>query len=97
MSRSVVAQGSFTSVERCDCGSVYLTVGPICMKLHPDALPELRETLARATRAFEREHRLMNFVESRPGEAATRERGEGRDGADDGGPGRSRGHTCDSN
>jgi hypothetical protein len=97
MSRSVVAQGSFTSLERCDCGSVYLTVGPICMKLHPDALPELRETLARATRAFERERRSMSFVGSRPGEAAARDRGEGIEGDDERGDREGRGHTCDPN
>lgn len=52
MNRRVVAQGPFTMVERCDCGAMYLTVGPVCMKLDPRALPEIRATLARAARAM---------------------------------------------
>ena len=52
MSRVAVAQGVFTLVERCGCGAMYLSIGPVCMKLDPSALGDLRDTLARAVRAF---------------------------------------------
>jgi hypothetical protein len=50
--REILAQGEFTRVERCGCGNVYLTVGPVCIKLAACALPELRETLAQAAVAL---------------------------------------------
>lgn len=50
--REILAQGEFTRVERCGCGNVYLTVGPVCIKLAACALPELRETLAQAALAL---------------------------------------------
>jgi hypothetical protein len=95
MSRSVVAQGSFTSVERCDCGSIYLTVGPVCLKLHRDALPELRETLLRATRVFERERQSADSVGSSPW-GGTAQSGAGEAGDDDGET-EERDHRCDPN
>jgi hypothetical protein len=93
MSRSIVAQGAFTSIERCDCGSVYLTVGPVCLKLHPDVLWDLRATLTRAIPTFERDRHSMKFLESLPDEATTRDRREGEEGDDDGG---SSGNTASS-
>ncbi|HEY0712809.1 MAG TPA: hypothetical protein VGF45_09065 [Polyangia bacterium] len=46
--RSLIARGSFSSVETCGCGAVYLTVGPVCLKVAAAALPELLGVLERA-------------------------------------------------
>jgi hypothetical protein len=58
VNRRIIAEGSFTLVEQCDCGATYLTIGPLCMKLDPRALPEIRETLARAASALQIEAAL---------------------------------------
>jgi len=50
--RRVVAEGEVTRVERCDCGSCHLTVGPVTLALHPTALAELHRTLGRALGAL---------------------------------------------
>lgn len=81
--RYVIAQGPMSAVERCACGSVYLTVGPVTMKLHPEALTELRDTIARALRVLGLRADVMTSSGSLPGEAATREPGEGGEGDDD--------------
>ena len=52
MKRDVIAQGEVTMVERCGCGALYLTIGPICMKLDATVLPELRAMLGQASRAL---------------------------------------------
>jgi hypothetical protein len=86
MSRVVVAQGSFTTVERCDCGAMYLTVGPICMKLDPGALPELLATLTKATGilgAATAGLKLKTDVSACPGEATAEDGEGGGEGADD--------------
>ena len=46
--REVIASGSVTRLDRCGCGDLYLTVGPITMALHPEALADLSATLVRA-------------------------------------------------
>jgi hypothetical protein len=46
--REVIASGSVTRLDRCACGDLYLTVGPITMALHPEALADLSATLVRA-------------------------------------------------
>jgi hypothetical protein len=46
--RAVIARGAFSSVESCGCGAVYLTVGPVCLKIAANALPELLSVLERA-------------------------------------------------
>jgi hypothetical protein len=46
--REVIAAGAVTRVDRCPCGDLYLTVGPITMGLHPEVLAELSATLGRA-------------------------------------------------
>jgi hypothetical protein len=73
MNRTVVAAGSFSAVERCDCGAVYLTVGPMSLKLDPRALSELRSTLDRAVRVLGVD---ATNVSACPGEAMS-EDGEG--------------------
>jgi hypothetical protein len=46
--REVIACGSVTRLDRCGCGDLYLTVGPVTMALHPEALADLSATLGRA-------------------------------------------------
>lgn len=46
--REMVTAGTFTMVERCECGTVYLTVGPVCLRLCPGGLPELQQVILRA-------------------------------------------------
>jgi hypothetical protein len=50
--REVIASGSVTRLDRCGCGDLYLTVGPITMALHPEALADLSATLGRACAAL---------------------------------------------
>jgi hypothetical protein len=52
--REVIASGSVTRLDRCRCGDLYLTVGPITLALHPDALADLSATLGRACAALAR-------------------------------------------
>jgi hypothetical protein len=79
MNRRSIAEGSFTMVERCDCGSLYLTIGPLCLKLDVNALPELRETLSRAATALQLEKQMIS-VTAEPGGAAGRRETEGTEG-----------------
>jgi hypothetical protein len=46
--REVIASGTVTRLDRCACGDLYLTVGPITMALHPEALADLSATVAKA-------------------------------------------------
>jgi hypothetical protein len=46
--REVIASGSVTRLDRCGCGDLYLTVGPITMALHPEALADLSATISKA-------------------------------------------------
>ena len=72
--RQLLSQGAFTLVERCGCGAVYLSVGPVCLRLDPAALPELSEVIRRATFILMTEASAedsKNFGDaSEPGEAA---------------------------
>ena len=47
--RQLICQGGFTAVERCRCGAVYLSVGPVCLRLDASALPELAEVILQAS------------------------------------------------
>jgi hypothetical protein len=46
--REVLASGTVSRIERCGCGSLYLTLGPVTMAVHPEAMMDLSETLAKA-------------------------------------------------
>ena len=46
--REVIASGTVTRLDRCGCGDLYLTVGPITMALHPEALADLSATVSQA-------------------------------------------------
>jgi hypothetical protein len=50
--REVIAAGTVTRLDRCGCGDLYLTVGPITMAIHPEALADLSATLGRAFAAL---------------------------------------------
>jgi hypothetical protein len=94
MNRRVVAQGSFTLVEQCDCGAMYLTIGPVCMKLDVRALPELRETLARAASGLQGEDGAISTAPAASGGGSREGETEGEGGADPSGAG---GPSCDVN
>jgi hypothetical protein len=47
--RRLLVQGSFTTVEHCRCGAVYLNVGPVCLRLESSALRELAEVILEAS------------------------------------------------
>ena len=47
--RQLICQGGFCAVERCRCGAVYLSVGPVCLRLDASALPELAEVILQAS------------------------------------------------
>jgi hypothetical protein len=55
--REVIACGSVTRLDRCACGDLYLTVGPVTMALHPEALADLSATLGRALDSLARRTR----------------------------------------
>jgi hypothetical protein len=46
--RRLLVQGSITAVEHCRCGAVYLSVGPVCLRLESSALRELAEVALEA-------------------------------------------------
>jgi len=43
-----LAQGEFTAVDRCECGSLQLHVGALTLRMSPRALAELADTLNHA-------------------------------------------------
>jgi hypothetical protein len=71
--REVIARGSFALAERCRCGVVYLTVGPVSLRLDPNALPELAQVVREA---FEF---LLTMESPEPGEVAGERNGEGEE------------------
>jgi hypothetical protein len=71
--RQVIARGSFAMAERCRCGVVYLTVGPVSLRLDPNALPELAQVVRQAFEV------LLTMETPEPGEVAGDHRGEGEE------------------
>jgi hypothetical protein len=47
--RRLLVQGTFSSVEHCRCGAVYLSVGPVSLRLESSALRELAEVMLEAS------------------------------------------------
>jgi hypothetical protein len=43
--RHVLAEGPICRVERCDCGILHLTLGVLTLRLHPDVVGSIAETL----------------------------------------------------
>ena len=43
--RELLARSETASVERCACGTVHLTIGPLTLRLPPSALSSLASTL----------------------------------------------------
>jgi hypothetical protein len=76
--RRLLVQGAFSTVEHCRCGAVYLSVGPISLRLEASALRELAEVILEAS-----------FILS--GEAAVAEAGFARRSQSAGGAGPSEG------
>jgi len=62
--RQVIARGSFVLAERCSCGAVHLSVGPVCLRLDPAALPELAQVIHEAFEV------LLTISPPVPGEVA---------------------------
>jgi hypothetical protein len=57
--RELLARSETASVERCACGTVHLTIGPLTLRLPPSAVESLASTLhesARVLRAHEPAH-----------------------------------------
>jgi hypothetical protein len=48
-SRRLLARGAFTSVEHCRCGAVYVSIGPVSLRLEASALRELAEVVLEAS------------------------------------------------
>jgi hypothetical protein len=71
--REVIARGSFALAERCRCGVVYLTVGPVSLRLDPNALPELAQVVRQAFEV------LLTMESPEPGEVAGERTGEGEE------------------
>lgn len=67
MSKRLLAQKAVTAVEVCDCGCVYLTIGPVCLNLHASALVELRATIGQALEILDGER---SPADAEPGEAS---------------------------
>lgn len=64
--RELLARSETASVERCACGTVHLTIGPLTLRLPPSAVESLASTLIESVRA-------LRAVESDPtSEAAER-------------------------
>ena len=49
--RRTLSKGDFALVERCACGSVHITIGALTLRLAPNALAPLAETLCEAVLA----------------------------------------------
>ena len=54
--RRRVAEGEIAAVDRCACGTYQVHLGAFTLRLAPDALESLRETLERALIASEVPH-----------------------------------------
>ncbi len=65
--REVIASGTVTRLDRCGCGDLYLTVGPITMALHPEALADLSATVSQAIATLG----AQSLSRARPDGAAT--------------------------
>ena len=77
--RTVVARGAFSAVEHCRCGAIYLTIGPVSVRVDVSALSELGEVITQASFILN-EYVPGEVPDSapEPGEAAG-ERGAGSD------------------
>ena len=47
--RRLLVQGAFSTVEHCRCGAVYLSIGPVSLRLETSALRELAEVILEAS------------------------------------------------
>lgn len=47
--RRLLVQGAFSTVEHCRCGAVYLSIGPVSLRLETSALRELAEVTLEAS------------------------------------------------
>lgn len=50
--RHLLARSEVASVERCTCGTIHLTIGPLTLRLPPSAVESLASTLLETTRAL---------------------------------------------
>jgi hypothetical protein len=64
--RTRLAEGSFAAIDECECGMLHLHLGPFSVRLAPEALSSLTETLGQAiaTRAAHA-HSLRAFSGTR--------------------------------
>jgi hypothetical protein len=53
--RTLVVREGVCSVERCACGTIYLTLGALSLRMHVDALASLSDLLGEAVRRLGRE------------------------------------------
>jgi hypothetical protein len=51
--REGLAKGRSVSVERCSCGHVHVTLGPLTVRIDADTLAELAHVVGSAQRAVE--------------------------------------------
>jgi hypothetical protein len=74
--RQLIARGAFSAVETCRCGAVYLTIGPVSLRVDPSALSELGELISQASFILSEQCKPLNSGSaSEPGEAPAAQRG----------------------
>jgi hypothetical protein len=88
MSRRVISQQGVCQIERCACGTVYLTIGPLTVALMAEALADVGHATNQALR------RLATEALSEPSRARREDPGEAGAVAEDAAPGCSRGLPC---
>ncbi len=67
--RTLVAQGPLSQVEECSCGILHVTIGALTLRLQPDCVASLAETLTEATRRLEaRQDEMPAPLRCAPGE-----------------------------
>ncbi len=50
--RRPLASNGISQVEACPCGMIYLAIGPVTVKLSPDALEQVTRSLNQARQAL---------------------------------------------
>jgi hypothetical protein len=62
--RAVVAEGPGARIERCNCGAVHLSLGPVTVRLDPESFESFAVTVAYASARMARPSPHLRAVDS---------------------------------
>ncbi len=63
--RQTLARSGFAIVELCNCGAVHLTLGAVTLRLAPEVMPELAQTVAEAARELALQDAVAEYTAAR--------------------------------